>query len=151
VGDPYVRKLVNKSFYRAKADMNGTVVVVLDGKLENRALTLIQPISRVFTKGSIIELIGTDDPKAEPGNGVDRISYIGFVEFESGGVVLVGDEVHWNGMVIGTVAGYDDTHMPNHQNTIVAMKQRKSGHELGMRPGDEILIKGFEHNTPTHR
>lgn len=147
MSDPYKRKLVNKNFYHSKSDIRGKVVVVLDGSLENRELKLIQPISRAFPKGSIIELIGTEDPDSEPGKIVDIISYIGFMEFHNGGVLLMGDEVIWNGSVIGTIAGFDDTHMPNHQNTIIRMKTRKTGQELGMQTDDEILIQGFTKNS----
>lgn len=143
MADPYARKLVNRGFYRSKSDIKGKVVVVLGGTLENRELHLIQPISRAFSHGTIIELIGTDDRKAAPGTTVDAIAYIGFVEFLDGGVLLVGDAVTHNGKFIGTIAGYDDTHMPNHQNTILAMEKRISGMDLGMKVGDEIIIKGF--------
>jgi hypothetical protein len=143
MADPYERKLVNRDFYHSKSDIKAKLVVVLDGTLENRELHLIQPISRAFSHGAIVELIGTDDKKAGPGTTVDAIAYIGFVEFLTGGVLLVGDAVTHNGKLIGTVAGYDDTHMPNHQNTIVAMEKRISGMDLGMKIGDEIIIKGF--------
>jgi hypothetical protein len=141
--DPYSRKLVNRDFYTGKIDIHGKLVVVLDGKLENRELHLIQPISRAFPKGSIIELIGTDDPNARPGERVDAIAYIGFMELQNGGVLLVGDEVEWNKRIIGTIVGFDDTHMPNHQNLILSVKTRQPGKELGMRIGDEMFIKGF--------
>lgn len=147
MADPYSRKLVNKNFYHSKVDIHGKFVVVLDGWLENRELTLIQPISRAFPNGSIIELIGTDDTGAGPGKRVDKISYIGFVELQNGGVLLVGDEVIWNDETVGTIAGYDDTHMPNHQNVIITMKTRKSGQELGLQTGDTILINGFKNNS----
>jgi len=115
----------------------------LDGKLENRGLELIKPISRVFTKGTIIELIATDDDNAKPGNKVDNIAYIGFLELNNGGVVITGDELLWNGKTIGTIAGFDDTHMPNHQNTIVKVSKRISGKELGIKLNDELIIKGL--------
>jgi len=61
----------------------------------------------------------------------------------TGGVLLAGDLVACNGRTIGTIAGYDDTHMPNHQNTIIVMEKRISGVELGLKIGDEIIINGF--------
>jgi hypothetical protein len=143
MGDPYARKLTNKNFFHAKTDMAGKVAVVLDGLLDNRGLSLIQPISRAFPNGSIIELIGTTESEAAPGKIVETIAYIAFVELTTGGVLLVGDEISWKGTGIGTIAGFDDTHVPNHQNTIVLMKERRSGKDLGMRAGDEIFIKGF--------
>jgi hypothetical protein len=143
MNDPYTRNLVNRNFYHSKTDITGRLLVVLDGRLENRGLHLIQPISRAFPEGTIIELIGIDDPNAGPGSTVDAIAYIGFVELLNGGVLLVGDEIQWKGTVIGTIAGYDETHMPNHQNTIVRMKERIPGKELGLTAGDTIVMKGI--------
>ncbi len=143
MADPYARNLIKNDFYYSKIDITGKFVVVLDGKLENRGLELIKPISRVFTKGTIIELIATDDDNAKPGNKVDNIAYIGFLELNNGGVVITGDELLWNGKTIGTIAGFDDTHMPNHQNTIVKVSKRISGKELGIKLNDELIIKGL--------
>lgn len=143
MSDPYIRKLVNNDFYYSKVDILGRFVVVLDGKLDNRELNLIQPISRCFNQNTIIELIGTDEQDAAPGKLVNNICYIGFVELINGGVVLTGDKVLWNNQEIGIIAGYDDTHMPNHQNTILKMQTRISGKELGIRINDQIIIKGF--------
>ncbi len=143
MADPYSRNLIKTDFYYSKVELKGKFVVVLDGKLENRGLSLIKPISRVFTQGTIIELIGTDDENAGPGQNVDNIAYIGFLELQNGGVVIEGDELVWNGSVIGTIAGFDDTHMPNHQNTIVKVKNRIPGKDLGIKINDELIIKGF--------
>jgi hypothetical protein len=143
MSDPYKQKLSTKSFFHSKVEMKGKVVVILDGKLENRNLNLIIPISRAFRKYDIIELIGTDDKNAAPGAVVDAIAYIGFVEVLNSGVVLVGDEVKWNDKVMGTIIGFDDTHLPNHQNVIVKVETRISGKDLGMKVGERIMITGF--------
>lgn len=144
MSDPYERKLVNHDFYNSKLDITGKFVVVLEGKLDNRGLNLIQPISRAFPQHTIIELIGTDEQDAKPGSIVNNICYIGFVELLNSGVLLIGDKIFWNDTEIGTIAGYDDTHLPNHQNTIVLMKESISGKDLGIKRGDKLLIKGFE-------
>jgi hypothetical protein len=123
--------------------MRGKIVVVLDGLLENRELQLIQPISRAFSGGSIIELIGTDEKNAGPGKKVDAIAYIAFVELTTSGILLTGDVVKCKGNPIGTIVGYDDTHMPNHQNTIILMEKRISGKDLALEIEQEILIEGF--------
>jgi hypothetical protein len=144
MADPYEKKLVNQNFYHSKVDIKGHVVVVLDGSIDNRGLNLIKPPSRAFPAGTIIELIGTDEPDAGPGGNVNKIAYIAFVELSNGGVLLNGDPVYCNSQLIGTIAGYDDTHMPNHQNTIVKMTERKSGAELKFKLYDEIIIQGFK-------
>jgi hypothetical protein len=143
MSDPYEQKLTTRSFFHSKTEMKGKVVVVLDGKLENRNLNLIIPISRAFKKFDVIELIATDDNNAAPGTNVNPIAYIGFVEVLNSGVVLVGDEVRWSGKVIGTIIGYDDTHLPNHQNVIVKVDARISGKDLGLKVDDEVIISGF--------
>lgn len=144
MADPYEKKLVNQNFYHSKVDIKGRIVVVLDGMLENRGLELIKPPSRAFPAGTIIELIGTDEQDAAPGGKVEKIAYLAFVELTTGGVLLNGDLVYCNAQLIGTIAGYDDTHMPNHQNTLVKMKERSSGAELGFALGNEIIIQGFK-------
>jgi hypothetical protein len=144
MGDPYKQKMTNRTFFASKADMQGRVVTVLRGMLESRALQLIAPISRAFPAGTIVELISTDEPTALPGASVDRIGYIAFVELTTGGILLVGDPVNIDGRTIGTIAGFDDTHMPNHQNIILKTEGRTTGEALGLKPGSTVLITGFQ-------
>ena len=143
MADPYSQKMTNRSFFAAKTPMKGRVVVVLRGTLENRSLSLIAPISRAFPAGSIIELIGTDEEHAAPGANVQKIAYIAFVELLDGGVLLAGDKIFINDKEIGTIVGFDDTHVPNHQNTILRVEKRIPGDELDLRPGDPVAIPGF--------
>ncbi|HSW30767.1 MAG TPA: hypothetical protein VLH75_14870 [Longimicrobiales bacterium] len=140
-GDPYARKLIKLDFFHAKRPMQGAVVVVLDGYLDTRSLSLIQPISRAYPQHAVIELIATDEAAAVPGGSVQAIAYLGFVELLTSGVIVAGDEVVVRGEVVGTIAGYDDTHMPNHQNVIVAVQRRTSGKDLGWRVGEPVEIR----------
>ncbi|MCX8057281.1 MAG: hypothetical protein N3F03_06730 [Ignavibacteria bacterium] len=141
--DPYSRNLINKNFYHSKKELTGKFVVVLDGYLENRGLKIIQQPSRAFSKHTIIELIGSDEENIQPGSTVDKIAYIGFVELFDSGVLLIGDKIICNEKEIGVIVGFDDTHMPNHQNVIVYQTKRISGKELGIKIDDKILIPGF--------
>lgn len=143
MADPYKLKLTSRDFFHSKVTIQGKVVVVLKGSLKNRGLNLIAPISRTFKKHDVIELIATDEQHAQPGENVDSISYIAFVEILNSGVILVDDPVIHNGKEIGKIAGYDDTHLPNHQNVIVKVTEKKSGEELGLKVGDEIFFPGF--------
>ena len=59
------------------------------------------------------------------------------------GVILVDDPVVYKGIEIGKIAGYDDTHLPNHQNVIVKSTVKRSGDELNIKTGDEIIFPGF--------
>jgi hypothetical protein len=144
MADPYTQKMTNRTFFASKVDMQGRVVTVLRGMLESRGLNLIAPISRAFPAGSIVELISTDEATAAPGASVDRIGYIAFVELTTGGILLAGDPVSIDGKVVGTLAGFDDTHMPNHQNIILKTHGRITGETLGLKPGSAVLIPGFQ-------
>lgn len=139
--DPYASNLIRTDFFHAKRPMEGAVAVVLDGYLENRDLSLIQPISRAYPKGAIIELIATEEAGAVPGGSVKAIAYLGFVELLTSGVIVVGDEVTVAGESVGRIAGYDDTHMPNHQNVIVAVEKRLSGKDLKWQVEDRVEIR----------
>jgi len=143
MGDPYKMKLTSKTFFHSKKEIKSSVSVVLKGSLNNRGLSLINPISRAYKKHDIIELIATDEATAAPGSTVNSITYIAFVEILNSGVILVGDPVLHNGKEIGKIAGYDDTHLPNHQNVIVKVTEMKSGEELNLKVDDEIILSGF--------
>ena len=143
MGDTYKMKLTSRDFFGSKEKIKKKIVVVLKSSLKNRGLNLIAPISRAFRKHDIIELIATDEENAVPGGNVDSISYIAFVEIINSGVILVDDSVICGVNEIGKIAGYDDTHLPNHQNVIVKVTEKKSGDELGLKIGDEITFPGF--------
>jgi len=48
-----------------------------------------------------------------------------------------------NGKEIGKITGYDDTHLPNHQNVIVKVAEKKSGEDLNLKINDEVFFPGF--------
>lgn len=139
--DPYKAGMFSSNPYYAKSDIQGRLVVVLDGKLENRGMELITPISRCVLKNEIHELIASDEPGLGAGSKVEKVAYLAFVEINQAGVLTIGDEVLWAGKVIGTVAGFDETHMPNHINIVVSTKERLSGADLKLNLGDSITFK----------
>jgi len=126
--------------YHAKSVIKGIVVAVLNHKLDNRQLKLIKTPSRAVKRSEIHELIGTNET-AFPGSEVNKVWYVGFFEVINGGIIIYGDNVYVNNRKIGTVIGFDETHMPNHINIIVKLEESKTGAELGIRVGDEIEIK----------
>ncbi|MBI2874835.1 MAG: hypothetical protein HYY09_07080 [Firmicutes bacterium] len=136
--DPYHAGLVGADFYAAKRDVSGELAVVLQGKLDNRGLELIEPISRAVNRGEIHELILTDDPEATPGRRVDRIAYLGFFEVVQPGVILAGDEFFVDERPVGHLAGFDSTHLPNHLNVVIRVAERLDGVERGAAPGSRI-------------
>ncbi len=141
--DPYQAGFFSSNPYAAKTEIRGKLVVVLQGKLEQRGLNLINPISRAVQKNEIHELIITDEMEAGPGSRVDRIAYLGFMEITAGGVVVVGDELTCQGKVIGKIAGFDETHLPNHLNIVVISESRLDGVSAGLELEAEITLKQF--------
>jgi hypothetical protein len=101
--------------YSSKSPVIGRVVAVLRGRTEQRALQITAFRSRAVPAGEIHELMVTDEA-AELESQVNRVALVAFFEITSGGVILVGDRVLAGETEIGVVAGFDETHMPNHQN-----------------------------------
>lgn len=144
--DPHASGLVTKNTYSSKRKIQSSVVAVLQLEMEGRGLNLIKPISRAVKKNEIHELIVTDEKEAKPGAVVNQVSYIAFVEISQGGVIVVGDEVYWNNNLLGIVAGFDDTHMPNHQNIILYSPKRLTGKDLSINIEDQIIIQAQKGN-----
>ena len=139
--DPYQAALVNVSFYVQKRDVVGRLVATLRGKLEDRGLNLIVPVSRAVQQHEIHELIATDETGVGPGSRVARIAYLGFIEISQGGILLTADEVTCAGKVLGRIAGFDETHLPNHLNIVILVDKRQDGTELGLDLECEVRIR----------
>jgi len=136
--DPYLADLLKENFYVRKSPVLGRLTVILRGHLEQRGLELIPQRSRVVAAGEVHELLVVDEPRAGPGQVVNRVAALGFLEFLTSGVLLVGDEVLVNDQGVGHLAGYDLTHMPNHMNFVIAVPRAVSGEELGVELGATV-------------
>jgi hypothetical protein len=134
--DPYKTGMLKKSPYVKKTTVDAVVVAVLDFAAENRGLQLIAQPSRAVIKGNVHELMITNDTEAAPDRTVDPVSYLAFVCVENSGVLLRNDNVYLNEVKIGKLAGFDETHMPNHQNIVIQSDQRFTGLEKGIELGD---------------
>lgn len=139
--DPYAKGLIKKNPYGEKRIIQSFVVAILQLEMEDRRLSLITPKSRVVKKNEIHELIITDEKEAKPGALVNKVAYIAFIEIDKGGIVVVGDEVYWKDYLLGKVAGFDDSHMPNHQNIVLYSSKRNTGKELNIKLEDPIIFK----------
>lgn len=128
--DPYATNNVASNLYFAKQTVTGHLVAILNGMNEKRGLELIQQPTRAVKCGEIHELILTDELNAEPGGGVDPVSYLGFMEIQQAGVLRSGDTVQLNGRQIGTLVGFDETHMPNHLNIVIRCNQRQLSSDM---------------------
>ena len=140
MSDPYKAGKFKENPYYDKTDVEGNLVVILSGIMDNRGLELITPISRCVCRHDIHELIFTNE-SAKPGDTVNKIAYLGFVEIERGGVIIAGDTVELDGELIGTLAGFDETHMPNHQNIVINSTSLLDGKELQAKLGGKIKFK----------
>ena len=139
--DPYEKGMFKENPYAAKRDCLGKLAVVLDGKIADRGLQLIKPISRVLSVGDIHELIVTDEDTAGPGKEVNAIAYVGFFEVLQGTVIVAGDEVKIGKRTVGRIAGFDETHMPNHLNIVIKTEKISTGVEMGLELEEILLIK----------
>lgn len=108
--------------------------------MSDRGLELIKPMSRCVRQHDVHELILTDE-KCGPGSKVNQIAYLGFVNLTVSGVVIEGDEVYVDDRLMGHVAGFDETHMPNHQNIIIYTDFLNTGKALELEPGMKVVIK----------
>lgn len=139
MSDPYARNMFDKfNPYYLKRPVRGRLAVVLDGVFDDRGLQLIKPPSRALKAAEIHEFILTDEEKS-PGDSVNRIGYVGFAEITVGGVIIIGDPVRVGNKMIGKIAGFDETHMPNHLNILI-QGSRTSGRELALSLEDEMVI-----------
>lgn len=124
--------------YASRRDLQGRIVTVLRGVTDRRGLKLTDLRSRAAPRHVIHELMSTDEAEAVPGATVNRVALIGFFEVEAGGVMLVGDEVFSGNTLLGTIAGFDETHMPNHQNICLKVDVLVDGESIGLMVEDAI-------------
>ena len=138
IKDPYASGRVQGRRDWPHSELEARFVAVLKSTREDRGLELILPPTRAIRKNEIHEFILTDEDDAAPGKVVNRVAYVAFAEFTKGGMLVEGDEVVVRGGTIGEIAGFDETHMPNHQNIVIRGPERKTGLDLGAKVGDLI-------------
>ena len=140
--DPYGAGLIKDNIYEKakKRSVRGNIVVVLDLKLDNRGYKLIPSPSRVVLSQAIHELISTEEENAKPGEEVNSVGVIGFMEFTNGGVIAAGDRVVIGEREVGSIAGFDETHAPNHLNIIIKAPRKVSGFDLGVELEEGVVI-----------
>lgn len=117
----------------------GTLVEVSPTQRSNRNLGIELFESRALVLSSIHELIVTNQP-AERGSTVAEVAYLGFFEVTSGGVVCAEDTLVIDGMAIGTLVGFNLTHMPNHLNLVIRVAEMVTGAALGLDLGASVVM-----------
>ena len=141
--DPYVSGKWggSKPYITSRTAMRGRVIAVLTSTQEKRGLQLIHPWTRCIRASEVHELQLTDEADVRPGGVANRCAAIAFFEFKDGGLLVGGDKVIIAGKEIGTLVGFDETHMPNHLNILLYGPERKTGLQLGLKGGDEVVIE----------
>ena len=124
--------------YALNRAVSSEVITVLRGTTDNRGLILESYRSRAVVAGAVHELMVTDEQDSGPGSTVNSVGLIAFVAIESSGVLLVGSEVRVGEHRLGEIAGFDDTHMPNHQNICIAVDSMIDGVQLGVDIGTKL-------------
>jgi hypothetical protein len=121
-----------------KSPVRGRIVAVLRGVTDHRGLFLTSYRSRAVPNGEIHELMITDE-SADIETTVNRVALIAFFEVTDGGVILLDDTVVIGDQVVGVVAGFDETHMPNHQN-ICMRGELRDGESFAIQLGAPVII-----------
>ena len=117
-----------------------TFVALLGHYHENRHMVQSEYNTRCIQQGEIHELIYLKEKK---GGLVDLANawYLGFIEFQNAGVLAKGMDIEIGGQIIGKLAGFDNTHSPNHYNILISSKHPKTGSELGVELGDSCQFR----------
>lgn len=134
---PYDFRRITPGVYGERRQVEGEVVALLHISFQDRGLRLIETKSRAVRLNEIHELMITDEDAA-PGGGADRVRAIAFFEVSKSGLIVVGDKVSVVNKTLGTLTGYDETHMPNHMNIVV---KTPSLDEPEIRVGDKVRFK----------
>jgi hypothetical protein len=102
-----------------KRNVESVIVKRLHHMRSDRGMTLMNVESRCVQRGEVHELVTTDQLASRPGDQIDRVGFIGFVEILNAGVIEIGDVVLVNDNKLGRVVGFDGCHFPNHYNVLV--------------------------------
>ena len=140
IKDPYLAGGLPEHWDSPHTPLEATFVCVLKPSLEKRGLRLIINQSRGIRRYDVHELIPTDEDDAGPGGEVNRIAYIGFVEFLRGGLLVAGQSVAVNGEAVGEIAGFNETPMPNHRTVVVRKSTLATGRQRGYGLEDTITV-----------
>lgn len=122
----------------AKRELTANVVLVYRHRRAGRGMELSPFNTRCVRRGEIHEIVLTAGDRADGDPVVADVAYLGFAEFQHGGVLVVGDEVTWRGQILGNLLGFDMSHTPNHLNVIVATPAPASGEDMGVAVEDPL-------------
>lgn len=123
-----------------RREAHARIVLVYRHKRHGRGMQLAPYWTRCVRPGDVDELVVTvrGDGSSDDPSLVEDVGYIGFVEFDRGSVVVVGDSVLLGDRPLGTLIGFDETHAPNHLNLVVEARELLSGAELQVAVEDTV-------------
>lgn len=131
-------------FISEKEELQAVVSAVMGHKRNDRKMVLAEWKTRCIKEGEIHEFLSSTDFGGDKTKTLNNFVYLGFFRFTKGGVIEIGDRlITGKNTVLGEIIGFDDTHLPNHIN-IVLSGQDKTGEELGLKAGQQIIIKRKE-------
>ncbi len=141
--DPHVEGRVNRTHYSSKTELSARLFAILDLATEDRGLNLIPQLSRAVRRGDVLELICTGEEDAGPSSTVHHAAYIGFAEVAETGLLLCGDTVTVRREQIGQIAGFDETHLPNHLNVVLRSNRCATGRERALPLDSVVTFSGI--------
>ncbi len=138
MADPYLTGAVSAIPSILRNPLEASFVGVIDIRNLKRGLQLIPQKTRCIRRKDVHEILLTDESGATSMSEVDRSFGIGFVEFSNGGLLVEGDSLTVAGRLLGHIAGFDETHLPNHLNIVIKADKATTGIEFGIKPGDLV-------------
>jgi hypothetical protein len=129
---------ITSKVYGKRKQVEGEIIALLHVSFEKRGLELIETKSRAVRLNEIHELMLTDEQSAKPGGRADRVRAFAFFEITKPGIIVVGDNVFIDKRLVGSITGYDLTHMPNHMNIVLKTKTLE---EPKVEVGASIVFK----------
>ena len=115
-------------------------VAILGHDHVNRGMIASPYHTRCIRQGEIHELVVV----LENEEGLIDLNdawYLGFIEFKEGCVLAKGMTAEIDGQPIGTLIGFDTTHVPNHFNILIASKRPQIGTSAGIKIKDQCFFE----------
>ncbi len=125
----------------SKRPVEGVVVKLLQHKRTDRGMQLTAHETRCLRTGEIHELVTTDQRDSTPGDRIDHVGFLGFVEITRAGVVEMGDEVVHQDKVLGHVLGFDECHYPNHYNILIKTQKVLTADDANVHLEEQITFR----------
>lgn len=138
--EPYLDNTTKSIIY--KTPVVSSLCSVHGTRRKNRTLKPMVQKTRCIEQGSIHEIIIVEEQKLKEEGVIQDTAYIGFSQFLNGGLLECGDTVYLNNMLLGELAGFDDTHMPNHLNILISRADLTTGMDLKCNFGDLVIFYG---------